>query len=468
MSGRLFAGLAFGLLLLLSGPLPGQSSDIDISDAELDQALAPVALYPDALLSQILMASTYPLQIVEAARWSRERPGLDGADAVEAAANQGWDPSVQALVAFPDVLARMDQELSWTATLGDAVLMDEGRVLDRVQDLREQAFREGQLQSNDYVEVVREREVIYIEPREVHVVHVPYYDPRYVYGPWRHAAYPPVYWSPPPRYWPRHGLYWGNSYAVSGFFFTSVLDFGHRHVSVISIHGGGRSLRPAKSVRHVRSGHNARRWTQHRTARSARTPRGRDFRPPRQSADRRAVSTRRQDTGSQYQQRRPPSRLQSSGIRERRQQGGAVRNWQTQRRQAPNTARERHQQQFGRQQQGRGSDSRHWQQRRDSGAAKRGQQQRTQRPSGRDSRGSGAVQRPQRSGDGRQQQSRSRGLDGRQQRGRDGAQRERSFSRGSGQARSGGERRAQRGSAQRHQRQGQARSGGGDRRGSGR
>src|SRR3970282_737480 len=99
----------------------------DYSQAELDQMLAPIALYPDALLSQVLMASTYPLEVVEAARWSRAHPGLTGDEAVRAAQDQDWDPSVQSLLAFPDLLARMDEQLDWTKRLRDAVLAAEAQ-----------------------------------------------------------------------------------------------------------------------------------------------------------------------------------------------------------------------------------------------------------------------------------------------------------------------------------------------------
>ena len=92
------------------------------SQAELDQILAPVALYPDQLLSQVLMAATYPLEVVQAARWSREHPGLQGQEAVRAVDDKAWDPSVKSLVAFPNLLARMDENLEWTRRLGDAFL----------------------------------------------------------------------------------------------------------------------------------------------------------------------------------------------------------------------------------------------------------------------------------------------------------------------------------------------------------
>ncbi len=107
---------------------------------ELDQMLAPIALYPDPLLSQILMASTYPLEVVEAARWSRAHSGLRGDRAVRAAADQDWDPSVKSLVAFPQILAMMDQRLEWTERLGDAFLAQEPAVMDSVQVLRQRAY----------------------------------------------------------------------------------------------------------------------------------------------------------------------------------------------------------------------------------------------------------------------------------------------------------------------------------------
>src|SRR5450759_340250 len=114
---------------------------------QLDQMLAPIALYPDALLSQILMAATYPLEVVEAARWSRSHPNFAGDDAVRAAERENWDPSVISLLAFPQVLARMDENLEWTQALGDAFLDQESQVMDTVQDLRRRAQAAGNLRS---------------------------------------------------------------------------------------------------------------------------------------------------------------------------------------------------------------------------------------------------------------------------------------------------------------------------------
>src|SRR6266704_5100141 len=145
---------------------------------ELDQMLAPVALYPDSLLSQILMASTYPLEIVEAARWSKANPNLKGDDAVKAAEQNGWDPSVTSLVAFPQVLTMMDSNLSWTERLGDAFLAQQPQVMETVQNLRQRAYAAGNLRSNDQVRVDQQGQTIVIEPPNPQVVYVPYYDPR--------------------------------------------------------------------------------------------------------------------------------------------------------------------------------------------------------------------------------------------------------------------------------------------------
>ena len=191
--------------------------------AELDQMLAPIALYPDSLLSQVLIASTYPLEIVEAARWSQQNARLEGEAAVEAAADRGWDPSVKALVAFPDLLAQMNEDLEWTRRLGDAMLYQEPDVMDSIQFLRARADAAGSLESTEHVRVIREEKTIIIEPAETRVVYVPYYDPYIVYGTWWRPAYPPVYWARPSYYYRGYpGFYWGSGIPVSsGFFFSS-------------------------------------------------------------------------------------------------------------------------------------------------------------------------------------------------------------------------------------------------------
>jgi len=198
---------------------------------ELDQMLAPIALYPDPLLSQILMASTYPLEVVKAARWSRAHPQLQGDEAVRAAVNEDWDPSVKSLVAFPRVLAMMDERIDWTEQLGEAFLAQEPHVMDTIQSLRERAYAAGNLSSNADTLIAREGSQLVIQPANPVVMYVPYYDPWVVYGTWWWPAYPPVYWAP----WPGYvrpgisvGIYWGSGITLSTGFFFGAFDW-HRH-----------------------------------------------------------------------------------------------------------------------------------------------------------------------------------------------------------------------------------------------
>jgi len=206
---------------------------------ELDQMLAPIALYPDSLLSQILMASTYPLEVVEAARWSRANPGLKGEEAVNAVEQRDWDASVKSLAAFPQVLAMMDQQLEWTSRLGDVFIAQEPQVMETVQSLRQKAYDAGNLRSTEQAYVVQQGDAIAIEPAAPQVVYVPYYDPRVAYGPWWWPAYPPVYWAPWPGYYgyPGYaaGFFWGPGIIVgSGFFFSSC-DWHRRNVTVVNV-----------------------------------------------------------------------------------------------------------------------------------------------------------------------------------------------------------------------------------------
>jgi len=225
------------LILLIALPIASaQESEQAFSEAELDQMLAPVALYPDALLSQILMASTYPLEVVEASRWSRNNPGLEGAQAVEAVADKDWDPSVKALIAFPQVLARMDEDLEWTRRLGDAFLSQKAEVMDRIQELRERAYAAGTLETLEHLRVHREGGVIVIEPASPHIVYVPTYYPQVIYGSWWWPAYPPVFWGPPPGYYASTLFIWSSGIRVSSGFFFSAFDWPRRHVVIVNIH----------------------------------------------------------------------------------------------------------------------------------------------------------------------------------------------------------------------------------------
>jgi hypothetical protein len=199
---------------------------------ELDQILAPVALYPDSLLSQLLMAATYPRDVAEAARWSRDNPGLQGDDAVRAVEREPWDPSVKSLVAFPEILLMMGDRLDWTARLGEAFLADDGAVMATVQELRHRADEAGNLRSSDQLLVEREGDNYVLEPASPETVYVPYYDPRVVYGSWWWPDYQPVYWNPWPgyAYYSGLGFGWGRGISLRRNFFYGGFDWGRRHV----------------------------------------------------------------------------------------------------------------------------------------------------------------------------------------------------------------------------------------------
>lgn len=214
------------MLVLLSfvQAISAQQKPSAFSQAELDQMLAPIALYPDVLLSQILVAATYPLDIVEAARWSQANPGLEGQQAVAAVENQPWDPSVKALVAFPQILMRMNDDLNWTQALGDAFLFQEAQIMDSVQGLRQRAYEAGNLNSTENARVIRNDRIIVIEPANPQVVHVPFYDPRVIYGSWWWPGFAPVFWGPPPGIHLNLGFNWGWSRGIlvtPGFFLVA-------------------------------------------------------------------------------------------------------------------------------------------------------------------------------------------------------------------------------------------------------
>jgi hypothetical protein len=218
-----YTALVVIAFLLLTPARAQQSDDPAFSDAEIDQMLAPIALYPDVLLSQILMASTYPLEVVQAARWRKANPDLDAEDALAAVEDEDWDPSVKALVAFPRVLERMDEDLDWTQTMGEAFLFQEETVMARVQELRRRAWDAGALESPEQVRVVRSENIIIIEPPSETLIYVPYYDPRRVYGGWWWSSHPPHYWGPPRGVQLGVGFVWGSGVRVpSGWLFSTV------------------------------------------------------------------------------------------------------------------------------------------------------------------------------------------------------------------------------------------------------
>jgi hypothetical protein len=161
---------------------------------QIRELLAPVALYPDALLAQLLMAATYPLDIVQAARWIPENSDLEGEALANAAAEQTWDPSVQALVFFPSVVEMMNKDLGWTQDLGEAYLGQEEEVLETVQSLRKEAYDAGNLESTKEQEVKVEDDIVVVQPADPEVVYVPTYNPSTVYTqPVQSTYYPTVY-----------------------------------------------------------------------------------------------------------------------------------------------------------------------------------------------------------------------------------------------------------------------------------
>jgi len=166
------------LIMLLAFP-PGitaqqqQAASATFKPEELDQLLAPIALYPDSLVSQILMASTYPLEVVQADRWAKQNASLKGDALGKALEGQEWDPSVKSLVNFPQVLTMMSEKLDWTTKLGDAFLADQKIVLDTIQSLRAKAQAAGNLKTTKEQTVVVEEKIIKIEPANPQVVYVP-------------------------------------------------------------------------------------------------------------------------------------------------------------------------------------------------------------------------------------------------------------------------------------------------------
>jgi Protein of unknown function (DUF3300) len=204
--------------------------------AQLDQLLAPIALYPDDLLAQILMAASYPLEVVEAARWSKDNPSLKGAAALAAVKDKGWDVSVTSLVAFPQVLAMMNSKLDWTQKIGDAMIAQQSDVAASIQRLRAQAQAAGNLKTTPQQSVTPQPAsagapagtppAIVIQPTSPDTVYVPAYNPNWAYGSWPYPDYPPSYFPPTDYGWGGYygggwvgGFSFGLGFAVGGAFF---------------------------------------------------------------------------------------------------------------------------------------------------------------------------------------------------------------------------------------------------------
>lgn len=209
---------ALAAALVLSTPAHAQRL---YNQAELDAMLAPISLHPDGLVSQILIAATYPGEVAAAARWSRTNPSFRGEEAVRLVQYEPWDPAVKALVAFPELLQRMEESPQWLQDLGQAFLSQQAHVMDTVQQLRRRAQASGYLDNNDQYAVHSQADAIVVQPR-TQIVYVRYYDPSVVYGPWWWPHYRPVYWRP----WAVRPVF------VSPGFFYSNFDWRQRHVRV--------------------------------------------------------------------------------------------------------------------------------------------------------------------------------------------------------------------------------------------
>jgi len=227
------AALLAGLVFVAHGAIAqDKPAPAPFKPEEIEAMVAPIALYPDNVLSQVLMASTYPLEIVFAARWSKAHPDLKGDAAVKAVQNESWDVSVKSLVAFPQILEPMNDKIDWTQKLGDAFLSQEKDVLAAIQRLRARARDAGNLQSNEQQHVIVEQattpqavsqSIVRIEPANPQVIYVPAYDPAVVYGGWAYPAYPYYSWPPYPAYYPGYaffsGMAWGFGLAAAGAIF---------------------------------------------------------------------------------------------------------------------------------------------------------------------------------------------------------------------------------------------------------
>jgi hypothetical protein len=242
------SSLFFSYNLLAEESLDTKSSQnyqqSEFSQAELEQMLAPIALYPDSVLTHILIASTYPIEIIQASRWLEKNSDLDASDALEAVEDKEWDPSVKALVAFPRVLERLSNDLEWTQNLGDAFLQDEKSVLASIQSLRMRADQAGNLDKMDNMKVSRENKTIIIQSAEPEIIYVPYYDTRVVYGNWHWVHHQPVYWDWSwhnshnhygHHYTPHYGLFsWHPRIHLRHHYYFSAFNWHNHHVVVVN------------------------------------------------------------------------------------------------------------------------------------------------------------------------------------------------------------------------------------------
>jgi hypothetical protein len=212
-----------------------------LKPAELDQLLAPIALHPDPLLSEVLIASTYPLEVVQADRWAKSNKALKGDALTAALAKQSWDDSVKSLVQVPDMLAMMSEQLDWTQKLGDAVLAQQADVMDAIQRLRARARANGKLESTKEqtvtVKTEGQKQYVVIEPASPSEIYVPYYELAAMYGDWPYPDYAPYYFPPPPGYFAGGVLATGVAFAAGvavRHAFWGNCDWGRGNINVVT------------------------------------------------------------------------------------------------------------------------------------------------------------------------------------------------------------------------------------------
>lgn len=227
---------------------------VTYSDAQLAQILAPVALYPDTLLTHVLIASSHPLEIVQAHNYINQHHSNDANVNMTYGESQQWEPSVVALMAFPEVLQKMSDNLDWTLTLGEAFVTDEQQVLASIQELRHEAHYADTLSKLNKMNVVYADDQIIIQPRNTSVVYVPYYDPRIMYGRWKWRGHSPVFFGLPRHLAHRSkwGIYWSPRVRVNFDFFFGGFRWSDGYVAIRG-HRGTRDFYSYRAITHHKS-----------------------------------------------------------------------------------------------------------------------------------------------------------------------------------------------------------------------
>ncbi|WP_369722129.1 DUF3300 domain-containing protein [Bradyrhizobium sp. LLZ17] len=243
--------LLLAFVIMIAGPALAAAQTTDskpppaeqtlLKPEQLEALVAPIALYPDELLANVLAASTYPLEVVQADRWLKEHKTLKGDALKTEVEKQSWDDSIKALASTPEVLTMMSDKLDWTKALGDAVLAQQPDVMDAVQRLRTKAYDNKKLvttsQQKVSVQTQESRQVIVIEPAVPDTMYVPYYEPATVYGAWPYAEYPPYYFGYPSYIGAgvvAAGLAFGTAWAIGrwGKYWGGGCNWGNRNVYI--------------------------------------------------------------------------------------------------------------------------------------------------------------------------------------------------------------------------------------------